>query len=93
MYYTFESIALNEIGSSSYACSLHDIVPRGELYNETSLQACAVSGSVAGQLNLSGRLYLMVEYGFEDFHLWRNVAINAAFFVFFSTVVTYVFFP
>ncbi|RDH19485.1 ATP-binding cassette transporter [Aspergillus niger ATCC 13496] len=88
MYYTFESIALNEIGSGSYACSLHDIVPRGELYNEKSFQACAVSGSVAGQLNLSGRLYLMVEYGFKDFHLWRNVAINAAFFVFFSIVVT-----
>lgn len=93
MYYTFESIALNEIGSGSYACSLHDIVPRGELYNEKSFQACAVSGSVAGQLNLSGRLYLMVEYGFKDFHLWRNVAINAAFFVFFSIVVTYDFFP
>lgn len=88
MYYIFESIALNEFGSSSYACSLQNIVPRGASYNETSLQSCAVSGSVAGQLNLSGRLYLMVEYGFNYFHLWRNVAINAAFFVFFSIVVT-----
>ncbi|RAH54522.1 ATP-binding cassette transporter [Aspergillus piperis CBS 112811] len=88
MYYIFESIALNEIGSNLYACSLQNIVPRGASYNETSLQACAVSGSVAGQLNLSGRLYLMVEYRFNYFHLWRNVAINAAFFVFFSTIVT-----
>ncbi|GKZ32055.1 hypothetical protein AbraIFM66950_001164 [Aspergillus brasiliensis] len=88
MYYIFESIALNEIGSSSYSCSVQDIVPRGASYNETSLQACAVSGSVAGQLNLSGRLYLMVEYGFKYIHLWRNVGINAAFFVFFSIVVT-----
>ncbi|PYI08307.1 hypothetical protein BO78DRAFT_405795 [Aspergillus sclerotiicarbonarius CBS 121057] len=88
MYYIFESIALNEIGTSSYKCSLQDTVPRGAAYNETSYQACAVSGSVAGDLSLSGRLYLMVEYGFKYIHLWRNVGINAAFFVFFSIVVT-----
>lgn len=87
MYYIFESVALNEIGTSSYQCSSGDIVPRGSAYNETSYQACAVSGSVAGELSLSGRLYLMVEYGFKNTHLWRNVGINAGFFVFFSVVV------
>ncbi|KAB8201223.1 P-loop containing nucleoside triphosphate hydrolase protein [Aspergillus parasiticus] len=87
MYYIFESVALNEIGTSSYQCSAGDIVPRGSAYNETSYQACAVSGSVAGELSLSGRLYLMAEYGFKQAHLWRNVGINAAFFVFFSVVV------
>ncbi|KDE85132.1 pleiotropic drug resistance protein [Aspergillus oryzae 100-8] len=87
MYYIFESVALNEIGTSSYQCSSGDIVPRGSAYNETSYQACAVSGSVAGELSLSGRLYLMAEYGFKNTHLWRNVGINAGFFVFFSVVV------
>ncbi|KOC16431.1 ATP-binding cassette transporter [Aspergillus flavus AF70] len=87
MYYIFESVALNEIGTSSYQCSSGDIVPRGSAYNETSYQACAVSGSVAGELSLSGRLYLMAEYGFKNTHLWQNVGINAGFFVFFSVVV------
>ena len=87
MYYIFESVSLNEIGTSSYQCSSQDIVPRGAAYNETSYQACAVSGSVPGELTLAGRLYLMAEYGFEHTHLWRNVGINAAFFVFFSAVV------
>ncbi|KAE8414536.1 ATP-binding cassette transporter [Aspergillus pseudocaelatus] len=87
MYYIFESVALNEIGTSSYQCSTKDIVPRGAAYNETNYQACAMSGSVPGDLSLSGRLYLMAEYGFKHTHLWRNVGINAAFFVFFSVVV------
>lgn len=87
MYYIFESVALNEIGTSSYQCSTKDIVPRGAAYNETNYQACAMSGSVPGELSLSGRLYLMAEYGFKHAHLWRNVGINAAFFIFFSVVV------
>ncbi|KAE8135084.1 P-loop containing nucleoside triphosphate hydrolase protein [Aspergillus pseudotamarii] len=87
MYYIFESVALNEIGTSSYQCSTKDIVPRGAAYNETNYQACAMSGSVPGELSLAGRLYLMAEYGFKHTHLWRNVGINAAFFLFFSVVV------
>ena len=90
MYYMFESIALNEIGSSTYQCSTKDIVPVGLSYNDTSYQTCAVSGSLPGHLDLSGRLYLIAEYGFHPLHKWRNVGINAAFFIFFSVLVTYV---
>ncbi|KAL6229031.1 hypothetical protein BDW75DRAFT_246098 [Aspergillus navahoensis] len=87
MYYIFESIALNEIGTSTYQCSPQDTVPRGVTYNDTRYQSCAVSGSLPGQLDVSGKLYLLAEYGFRSIHKWRNVGINAAFFVFFSVLV------
>ncbi|KAJ5646156.1 hypothetical protein N7490_002528 [Penicillium lividum] len=88
MYYIFESISLNEIGDSTYQCSAKDTVPVGLSYNDTSYQTCAVSGSLPGHLDLSGKLYLMAEYGFHSLHKWRNVGINAAFFIFFSVLVT-----
>ncbi|OKO95199.1 Brefeldin A resistance protein [Penicillium subrubescens] len=88
MYYIFESIALNEIGDGNYQCSSDHIVPRGATYNDTTFQTCAVSGSVPGNLNLSGNLYILAEYGFKYIHKWRNVGINAAFFVFFAILVT-----
>jgi ABC-type multidrug transport system permease subunit len=90
MYYIFESIALNEIGDGNYQCSAEHIVPRGATYNDTAFQTCAVSGSEPGNLNLSGNLYILAEYGFKYIHKWRNVGINAAFFVFFAILVTYV---
>ncbi|KAJ5816999.1 hypothetical protein N7447_009232 [Penicillium robsamsonii] len=89
MYYIFESIALNEIGSSTYQCSPRDTVPEGLLYTDTTYQTCAVSGSLPGHLDVSGKLYLLAEYGFKSLHKWRNVGINAAFFVFFSLLVTF----
>ncbi|KAJ5719105.1 P-loop containing nucleoside triphosphate hydrolase protein [Penicillium malachiteum] len=88
MYYIFESIALNEIGGSTYQCSAKDTVPVGLSYDDTNYQTCAVSGSVPGSLELSGKLYLLAEYGFYAIHKWRNVGINAAFFIFFSVLVT-----
>ncbi|CEJ59027.1 Putative Pleiotropic drug resistance proteins (PDR1-15), ABC superfamily [Penicillium brasilianum] len=88
MYYIFESIALNEIGDGNYQCSPDHIVPRGATYNDTTFQTCAVSGSVPGDLTLSGNLYILAEYGFKYIHKWRNVGINAAFFVFFAILVT-----
>ncbi|KAJ5372042.1 hypothetical protein N7517_004048 [Penicillium concentricum] len=88
MYYIFESIALNEIGSSMYQCSPRDTVPEGLLYTDATYQTCAVSGSLPGHLDVSGKLYLLAEYGFKSLHKWRNVGINAAFFVFFSLLVT-----
>ncbi|KAJ5697282.1 ATP-binding cassette transporter [Penicillium malachiteum] len=91
MYYIFESITLNEIGGSTYQCSTKDIVPAGLSYisyNDTNYQSCAVSGSLPGSLELSGKLYLVAEYGFHAIHKWRNVGINAAFFIFFSVLVT-----
>lgn len=87
MYYAYESIMVNEFSSQTFACSEADIVPRGGQYNNPSFQTCAVAGSSPGDLTVKGRSYLSSQYSFHHSHLWRNVGINAAFFLFFSICV------
>ncbi|KAI1406215.1 ATP-binding cassette transporter [Hypoxylon fuscum] len=88
MYYAFESVMLNELVSSGYQCSIQDTVPRGPDYNDTAVQACAVQSSTPGDLTLSGQRYLETVYTFVRSNLWRDIGINAAFFVFFAICVT-----
>ncbi|KAI8957433.1 ATP-binding cassette transporter [Daldinia sp. FL1419] len=88
MYYSFESVMLNEFVSRGYRCSTQDIVPRGLDYNDSSFQVCAVQSSTPGDLILSGQNYLEVVYAFFKPNLWRNIGINVAFFVFFAICVT-----
>jgi ATP-binding cassette subfamily G (WHITE) protein 2 (SNQ2) len=87
MYYGFESVMLNEIASSSYGCSTADIVPTGAGFSDSRFQSCALSGSSPGDLLLKGAAYIETFYDFRDSHLWRNVGINAGFFLFFSVLV------
>ncbi|KAI1421487.1 ATP-binding cassette transporter [Xylaria sp. FL1777] len=87
MYYAFESVMLNEFGSSEYQCSLLDTVPRGTVYTDPAFQTCAIQSSVAGDLVISGRQYLETVYRFFQSNLWRDVGINAAFWAFFSILV------
>lgn len=47
-------------------------------------QVCAVVGSQPGDRLLSGASYIHAQYEFKPSHLWRNVGINAALFVFFA---------
>lgn len=75
---------VNEFRDLSYQCSPSDIVPSGSTYTNMTNQACVVVGSRAGELFISGMSYLQEQYGFERIHLWRNVGINAALFVFFA---------
>ncbi|KAF7563915.1 hypothetical protein G7046_g188 [Stylonectria norvegica] len=84
MYYGFESIVVNEIGSLSYECSTADILPSGPGYSAIENQACGVPGGLPGTLTVSGELYVMEHYGFQLSHLWRNVGINAAVFIAFG---------
>ena len=87
MYYAFESIMVNDLSSQTFSCSESEIVPRGESFNDTRFQTCVASGSSPGRLAVSGQSYLDTEYDFQVNHLWRNVGINAAFFVFFAVCV------
>lgn len=75
---------VNEFGSLSYECSPSDLVPSGPGYANLANQVCAVVGSQPGERLLSGISYLQAQYGFARSHLWRNVGINAAFFVVFA---------
>ncbi|KAI0844484.1 ATP-binding cassette transporter [Daldinia vernicosa] len=88
IYYAFESVMLNEFVSREYQCSEEDTVPRGLDYNDTAFQVCAVQSSIPGNLTLSGRDYLETVYNFFQSNLWRDIGINAAFFVFFTICVT-----
>ena len=87
MYYAFESMMLNEFSSRTFSCSESDIVPRGGAFGDQRYQTCAVSGSTPGLLDVDGQSYLFTEYGFHNNHLWRNIGINAGFFLFFAVCV------
>nr|B6RAL1.1 RecName: Full=ABC transporter patM; AltName: Full=Patulin biosynthesis cluster protein M [Penicillium expansum]ABN48540.1 ABC transporter [Penicillium expansum]AIG62140.1 ABC transporter [Penicillium expansum] len=84
LYYAFESVMVNEFRDLSYQCSASDPVPSGLGYNDMAHQVCAVVGSEPGDRLLSGASYIHAQYGFKTSHLWRNVGINAALFVFFA---------
>lgn len=84
LYYAFESVMVNEFRNLSYLCSPSDLVPSGPGYTNIANQVCAIVGSQPGERFLSGMSYIQAQYGFERSHLWRNVGINAAFFIFFA---------
>ncbi|THC91365.1 hypothetical protein EYZ11_009180 [Aspergillus tanneri] len=84
LYYAFESVIVNEFRNLSYLCSPSDLVPSGPGYTDIANQVCAVLGSRPGETFLSGMSYIQAQYGFERSHLWRNVGINAALFLFFA---------
>ncbi|OQD86349.1 hypothetical protein PENANT_c008G07961 [Penicillium antarcticum] len=84
LYYAFESVMVNEFGDLSYQCSPSDLVPSGPDYTTLAHQVCTVVGSQPGDLLLPGASYIHAQYGFAQSHLWRNVGINAALFVFFA---------
>ncbi|KAJ5163911.1 uncharacterized protein N7500_005741 [Penicillium coprophilum] len=87
MYYAFESLMINEVGTTAYECTPSDMVPRGQAYSDVAYQACAIAGSEPGKTLVEGASYLRVYYDFDNSHLWRNVGINAGFFVFFAILV------
>lgn len=87
MYYAFESMMVNEFSSQTFRCSENEIVPRGGAFGDQSFQTCAVSGSRPGLLDIDGKSYLSTEYDFHQGHLWRNIGINAGFFLFFALCV------
>ncbi|KAF3401974.1 Brefeldin A resistance protein [Penicillium rolfsii] len=84
LYYAFESVMVNEFENLDYQCSASDLVPSGLGYTNIAHQVCTVVGSQPGESVLSGASYIRGQYGFEQSHLWRNVGINAALFVFFA---------
>ncbi|KAI3112827.1 hypothetical protein CBS147333_3335 [Penicillium roqueforti] len=84
LYYAFESVMVNEFGDLSYQCSISDLVPSGPGYTDIAHQVCTVVGSQPGDRLLSGASYIHAQYGFKTSHLWRNVGINAALFIFFA---------
>lgn len=85
--YGFEALMVNEFHNYSAApCASISITPSGAGYDNAANQVCAVTGSVAGSLTVSGPSYLSASYSYSYSHLWRNLGIIIAFWLFFLLI-------
>ncbi|KAI9834089.1 MAG: hypothetical protein M1819_003374 [Sarea resinae] len=87
IYYAIEAQMVNEFHGRHSLCT--SLVPSGPGFENVSLanQVCAVTGSKPGQMYVDGDEYLALSFSYYYSHLWRNLGICIAFFVFF--VFTY----
>ncbi|KAL4963721.1 ABC-2 type transporter-domain-containing protein [Aspergillus stella-maris] len=86
VYYTFESILVNELHGLSFRCV--DYIP---MYPSLTGQqfTCSVVGALAGEHSVSGGRYFESKCLYSYDHLWRNLGILMGFLVAFH--VAYVF--
>lgn len=87
--YAFESLMLNEFHGLDFPCS--DVVPPYPGFSQDQTDApyfsCTTTGSVAGQLFVSGDIFLEESFGYEYDHMWRNLGILLAMIFFFLAVL------
>ena len=79
--------ALEQFRDRNFPCS--SILPTGPGYsNQTGMDGkiCPIVGAEAGQSNVQGSAYLLLKYGYESSHLWRNFGIIIAMMIVFCTV-------
>lgn len=78
VFYALESLLVNEFVGREYLCS--QFVPDGTGYAavEAAQKVCSAVGSVAGEDFVDGETYILLSYGFEASHKWRNLGIIAA---------------
>ncbi|OQV04384.1 hypothetical protein CLAIMM_09274 [Cladophialophora immunda] len=84
--YAFEALMVNEFHGREFPCA--SLVPA---YPDTggTVFICSVPGSIAGQTTVSGDSYVQASFQYSYSHIWRNLGIGIAFYVFF--LVTYIF--
>lgn len=80
--YGFESLMANEFYNLEIQCTPPFVVPQIP-DAQTQYQSCALQGSQPGSLTVNGADYISVAFQYSRSHLWRNVGIICAFFVFF----------
>lgn len=68
--------------SADCSCSL--VPPYPNLSGETFI--CSVAGAIAGQTSVSGDAYVETSFQYSYSHIWRNLGIVIAFWIFFLTV-------
>ncbi|PVH71205.1 putative ABC multidrug transporter, partial [Cadophora sp. DSE1049] len=78
--YAFEALMVNELHGREFPCA--SFIPTyPNLTGETFI--CPVVGAVAGQTNVSGDAYVQASFQYSYSHIWRNLGIVIAFWVFF----------
>ncbi|KAF3937032.1 hypothetical protein ABW19_dt0210161 [Dactylella cylindrospora] len=78
--YGFEALMANEFDGLQLECTPPYLVPP---YGQPPYQSCALSGSEPGNPLVDGAQYISVSFGYRRSHLWRNVGIGVAFWIFF----------
>ena len=81
--YAFESVMINEFSGRQFPCKI--TVPMGLAYMEAAGDSiiCAVNGARPGELFVDGDAFINTSYEYYSAHMWRNLGIIIAFFVFF----------
>ncbi|KAJ6261194.1 ABC multidrug transporter atrB [Drechslerella dactyloides] len=78
--YGFEAIMSNEFDGLQLECTPPFLVPP---YGHEPYQSCALSGSRPGTSLVDGSQYISVSFEYTRTHLWRNLGIVVAFWLFF----------
>ncbi|KAK6354983.1 hypothetical protein TWF696_004109 [Orbilia brochopaga] len=78
--YGFEALMSNEFDGLELECTPPFLVPP---YGREPYQSCALSGSQPGNPYVDGAQYISVSFEYTRTHLWRNIGIGVAFWLFF----------
>ena len=75
----------NEFTGLDIECVPPSLVPQGP-GALPQYQSCTLQGSQPGQVIVKGADYIRIAFTYERAHLWRNIGIIAAFWIFFVIV-------
>ncbi|KAJ8132750.1 hypothetical protein O1611_g874 [Lasiodiplodia mahajangana] len=85
--YTFGALMGSETGGLTLECVEPQFIPYGSDY-EDIYRGCSAPGSTPGQSTYRGVDFLKAQYGDFTQHVWRNVGIVVAFWVFFAIMAS-----
>ncbi|KAI0420413.1 putative ABC multidrug transporter [Xylaria grammica] len=85
--YTFGALMGSETGGLTLECVDPQFIPYGNSYEEI-YRGCSAPGSTPGQSTYSGAEFLKAQYGDFTQHVWRNVGIVIAFWIFFAIMAS-----
>ncbi|KAF2971491.1 hypothetical protein GQX73_g2127 [Xylaria multiplex] len=85
--YAFGALMGSETGGLTLECVEPQFIPYGGNYEEI-YRGCSAPGSTPGQSTYSGAEYLKAQYGDFTQHIWRNVGIVIAFWIFFAIMAS-----
>lgn len=80
--YGFEALMANEFYNLEIECAPPYLVPVGPLA-QPGYQSCALAGSEPNQSTVNGAAYIEAAFSYKRSHLWRNIGIIIAFWLFF----------
>lgn len=81
--YGFEALMANEFYNLNIKCVPPALVPFGPSV-DPQYQSCALQGSQLGSKIVRGEDYIHTQFTYSRSHLWRNVGIIIAFWMFFA---------